>query len=218
MKKLGQFLGTNLLAGILVITPIYLALLLLFKAASSVMNVVRPIANLVPEWLPAEHILSLLLVLTICFLIGLLIRTAVGKELWERLETGVCQRIPGYQLARSLTRRLSGKTHDNVWKPALAEIEESLVPAFVIEDLSDGRFTVFVPSVPTPFAGTIYVLTPERVHLLDVPFAEVLKVLTRWGAGTADLVAAMKPADGKALAAASILGPHPRNRAESRSS
>jgi hypothetical protein len=33
------------------------------------------------------------------------------------------------------------------------EIEEALVPAFIIEELDDGRFTVFVPSVPTPFAG-----------------------------------------------------------------
>jgi len=39
-----------------------------------------------------------------------------------------------------------------VWKPALVEIEEALVPAFIIEELEDQRVTVFVPSVPTPFA------------------------------------------------------------------
>ena len=45
-----------------------------------------------------------------------------------------------------------------MWKPALVEIEEALVPAFIIEELEDQRVTVFVPSVPTPFAGasTLY--------------------------------------------------------------
>jgi hypothetical protein len=36
---------------------------------------------------------------------------------------------------------------------ALAEIEDALAPAFVIEELPDGRFTIFVPSIPTPLAG-----------------------------------------------------------------
>jgi uncharacterized membrane protein len=80
-----------------------------------------------------------------------------------------------------------------VWKPALAEIEEALVPAFIIEELDDGRFTVFVPAAPTPFSGSIYVLTPERVHPVDVPFTHAIKLLSQWGCGTKELVAAMKP-------------------------
>jgi uncharacterized membrane protein len=192
IKNFGRFLASNILAGVLVITPIYLAALLLFKAMSSLMVIVKPVANIVPEWLPAEHTLSLLLVLGVCLVVGLVIRTAVGREIWDRIETNVFQRMPGYQLVRSLTQRLSGDARDNAWTPVLAEIEEALVPAFIVEVLADGRFTVFVPSVPTPLAGSIYVLTPERVHLLSVPFAEVIKVVSRWGSGTKNLVAAME--------------------------
>ena len=79
-----------------------------------------------------------------------------------------------------------------MWKPALAEIEDALVPAFIIEELEDGRFTVFVPSVPTPFAGAVYILSRERVHPLDVPFTQAIKSVSRWGSGSKDLVAAMK--------------------------
>jgi uncharacterized membrane protein len=88
---------------------------------------------------------------------------------------------------------MAGRDEENVWKPALAEIEEALVPAFIIEELEDGRFTVFVPSVPTPFAGAVYVLTPERVHPVDVPFTHALRSVSRWGSGSKELVAAMKP-------------------------
>ena len=98
---------------------------------------------------------------------------------------------------RSLTQRLAGKDdQENVWKPALAEIEEALVPAFIIEELPDGRFTVFVPSVPTPFAGAVYILTPERVHPLDVPFTQAIQSISRRGSGSKELVAAMKPRAG----------------------
>ena len=103
------------------------------------------------------------------------------------------ERLPGYGLLRSLTQRLAGDSEEDVWKPALVEIEDALVPAFIIEELDDGRFTVFVPSVPTPLAGAVYVLSPERVHVLDVPFTQAIRTISRWGSGSKDLVAAMKP-------------------------
>ena len=110
----------------------------------------------------------------------------------ERIEKSLFERIPGYALFRSLTQRLAGESRENVWKPALAEIEDALVPAFIIEELPDGRFTVFVPSIPTPLAGAVYVLARDRVHPLDVPFTQAIQTVSRWGSGAKDLVAAMK--------------------------
>jgi uncharacterized membrane protein len=74
----------------------------------------------------------------------------------------------------------------------MAEIEEALVPAFIIEELDDGSFTVFVPSVPTPLAGAVYILPADRVHPLDVPFTQAIRAVARWGSGSKDLVAAMR--------------------------
>jgi uncharacterized membrane protein len=192
VKKLGKFVVSTLLAGLLVLAPIYLAALLLLKAGNSLIGLVRPFAKLLPEWLPAEHILSVLLVLVICFLIGVGVRTRMGRTVWERVENVLFHKIPGYELFRSLTQRLAGQSETQAWKPALAEIEEALVPAFIIEELDDGRFTVFVPSVPTPLAGAIYILSPDRVHPLNVPLRAAVKTLSRWGSGSKDLVAAME--------------------------
>ena len=89
-------------------------------------------------------------------------------------------------------QQLAGSHQEQVWKPALAEIEEALVPAFIIEEFDDGRFTVFVPSAPTPLSGSIYILTPERVHPVDVPFTQAIQTVSRWGAGAQELVAAMR--------------------------
>jgi uncharacterized membrane protein len=158
----------------------------------AVAGLVRPFARLLPAWFPAEQVLSLLFVLTICFLIGAAVRTAAGRAARERIEKSLFERIPGYALFRSLTQQLAGSPEEHVWKPALAEIEEALVPAFIIEELDDGRFTVFVPSAPTPLSGSVYILTPERVHPVDVPFTHAIKSLSRWGSGSKELVAAMK--------------------------
>jgi uncharacterized membrane protein len=192
MKHTREFFTNTLVGGLLVVVPIYLAVLLLLKAMKSVATLVRPLAKLLPPSLPAENILSLLLVLSLCFLIGLAIRAPMGRAIRERIEKSLFERIPGYALIRSLTQRLAGEGGENVWQPALAEIEDALVPAFIIEELEDGRFTVFVPSIPTPLAGAVYVLGRDRVHPLDIPFTQAIQTVSRWGSGAKDLVAAMQ--------------------------
>ena len=47
--------------------------------------------------------------------------------------------------------------------------------------------------MPTPMAGTLYILPPERVHPVDVPFTSALKVFSKWGAGAGEFVRAMQP-------------------------
>lgn len=192
MKKFLVYVPKAVLAGLLVIAPIYLALLVLLKGMKSVAGLVKPFARLLPDYLPAEQALSLFLVLMICFLIGVALRTRAGRNARERIERGFFGRIPGYALFRSLTHQLARDSPENAWKPALVEIEEALVPAFIIEEFEDGRYTVFVPSTPTPLAGAVYILDRKRVHPLDVPFTEALKTVTRWGSGAKELVAAME--------------------------
>ena len=192
MKQALSFAARAVLTGLLIVVPIYLAVLLLLKGMKSVVGLVRPVAALLPDSLPAETLLSLLLVLLVCFVVGVAVRTRAGQTVRERLEKSFFERIPGYALIRSLTRQVAGSAVENVWKPALVEIEEALVPAFIIEEPEDGRYTVFVPSIPTPFAGAVYILDRKRVHPLDVPFTEALKVVSRWGSGSKELVAALE--------------------------
>jgi uncharacterized membrane protein len=192
MKRFRDFVLNTLMAGFLVIVPIYLATLLLLKAVRSLARLIKPFAHLLPTWIPAENAISFLIVLILCFLVGSALRTRMGQAAQTRIENSVFQKLPGYTLFRSMTRQLVGEDQESTWKPALAEIEEALVPAFIIEALGDGRFTVFVPSIPTPLAGAVYILSPERVHPLNVPFTQAVRVVTQWGSGSTKLVAAMQ--------------------------
>jgi uncharacterized membrane protein len=193
LKQFWKSIVQALVGGFLFLIPIYLAILLLLKAMKSLGRVVRPMARLLPESFPAETVISLLIVLVLCLLVGVVLRTSLGQVGRTRIENSLLCKIPGYEVIRSMTRQLAGQGEENAWQPALAEIENALVPAFIVEELDDGRFTVFVPSVPTPLAGTIYILTPERVHPLNIPFTHALKAITRWGSGSRELVDAMQP-------------------------
>ncbi len=192
MRYAREFITSTVVGGLFIVVPVYLAVLLLLKGMKSAATLVRPIAALVPDWLPAENLLSLLLVLVFCFLVGVAVRTRSGRVIRERLEVAFFERLPGYGVLRSLTQRLAGNGDEEAWRPAMIEIEEALVPGFVIEEHADGRFTVFVPSVPTPFAGAVYVLGPERVHIVDIPFTQAVSSISRWGSGSKELVAAMR--------------------------
>ena len=192
MKQSGAYLLKAIVRGALIVVPVYLAILLLLKAAKSVIGIVHPIAKLLPPWFPAADVLSILLVLIVCFLIGALVHTAIGRAAKKSIERSVLERIPGYELLRTLGQRATGQSGTSAWQPALVEIEEALVPGFIVESIDDERLTVFVPSAPTPVAGAVYIIERRRVHPLDVPFTQAIKSISRWGTGSKDLVAAMK--------------------------
>jgi uncharacterized membrane protein len=194
MMRVWKSVAASLVAGLLVLVPLYLAILLLLKAMMSVGKLVSPLVAVLPDWIPGEKLVALVVILAVCLIVGFAVRTAGGHGVRRRIERAFFEKIPGYELLRSLTQRLAGDSGETAWQPALVEIEEALVPGFIIEALEDGRFTVFVPSVPTPFAGAVYVLDGSRVHPLDVPFTQAVKSISRWGQGSGELVAAMRPA------------------------
>ena len=217
MRYAREFITSTVVGGLFVVVPVYLAVLLMLKGMKTVGSLVRPFAALLPDWIPAESLLSLLLVLAFCSLVGIAVRTRSGRAVRERMEIVFFERLPGYGLLRSLTQRLAGDTDEDAWKPALVDIERgALVPGFIIEEHDDGRFTVFVPSVPTPLAGAVYVLGRERVHILDVPFTQAIRTISQWGSGSRNLVAAMRKS-GHVVSASTTRTPRPRAASAGRS-
>ena len=70
MKYARALITSTVVGGLFIVVPVYLAVLLLLKGMKTAGSLVRPIAVFVPDWLPAEGLLSLLLVLGLCFLVG----------------------------------------------------------------------------------------------------------------------------------------------------
>ena len=58
MKRIRTFIASSIVAGFLIVVPLYLAVLLLLKAMASLAGLVRPFAALLPDWMPAEDLLA----------------------------------------------------------------------------------------------------------------------------------------------------------------
>ena len=191
MRTLAEFTKTTLIGGILIVLPIYVSLLLLIKAVTGILALLKPITAGIPGSLEFRQLVAFLALFAVCFAAGLIVRTGPGLRAKNAFEQAVLERLPGYALLRGLAGRITGQAEEPSFAPALAEIEEALVPALIIEELENGSYTVLVPSVPTPMAGSLYILPRERVHRVDVPFATALKVFSKWGTGAGEFVRAM---------------------------
>jgi uncharacterized membrane protein len=192
MKTLAEFTKTTLIGGVLIILPIYLAVLLLAKMVKSLLALLAPVTAQIPAGVEFRQAVAILLLVVVCFVVGLMVRTGPGLRAKNAFELAVLEKLPGYTFLRGLAKRVTGSSGEQTMQPALVEIEDALCPAFVVEELEDGSFTVLVPSAPTPMAGSIYILPRERVHPVDIPFTEAIGVFTKWGTGSGRFVRAMK--------------------------
>lgn len=190
MTALAQFTKTTLIGGVLVILPIYLAILLLAKTVAGLLALIGPVTAQIPAAMHFRQVIAVLLLVVICFVVGLIVRTGPGLRTKNAFERAVLVRLPGYVFLRGLAKRLSGRGEEQTLAPALVELDDGLVPAFIVEAVADDRYTVLIPSAPTPMAGSVMIVTRERVHPVDIPFTKAIAVFSKWGTGAGDFVAA----------------------------
>jgi uncharacterized membrane protein len=191
MKQVLGFLKATVLGGLLLVLPTWLAVLLVGKALMHLQVFVKPITAELPASIAHPRIIAVLLLIALCFAVGLLIQTAIGAQVERVVEQRVLEKLPGYSTLRGFAAQLTAFETTVTFQPALLEIEEALVPGFFVEEHSHDRCTVFVPSVPTPLAGAIYIIARNRVHRLNLPIIAVMQCISRWGAGSGALVAAI---------------------------
>jgi uncharacterized membrane protein len=191
MKAFAEFTRTTLIGGVLIVLPIYVSILLLAKSLAIVVKLLSPVTAQIPEAMQFRQIIASLILIAVCFIAGIMARTGLGRRAQLAVERHLLNRIPGYALVRGLAARMAGRQEDDMFAVALVEMGDGLVMAFVVERHDDGAFTVFVPSVPTPAAGAVFIVPKERVHLVDVAFAKAASVVSKWGAGARDLRAVM---------------------------
>jgi uncharacterized membrane protein len=193
MHAILQFLKTTLLGGVLIILPAWIATLLLLKALAQLGKLVDPVSNQLPQQVNHPRILAFLLLILVCFLIGLALRTLIGRHIARSVENKVLRKLPGYSTLSSVARQMGESQENRGFKPALVDMEDGLAPCFIVEVHPDTRVTVFVPSSPTPAAGIILIIDASRVHPIDVSVAKMFACVSKWGAGSGELLTASRP-------------------------
>lgn len=119
MKALAEFTKTTLIGGLLIILPIYLSVLLLAKAVNGLLALVAPITPQIPASVQFRQVLSILLLTTVCFIAGLIVRTGPGLRAKNAFERAVLEKLPFYKLLHGLAGRLTGHADEPAFAPAV---------------------------------------------------------------------------------------------------
>jgi uncharacterized membrane protein len=183
-----KFLKTTIIGGVLVILPVALMAVGIVKAIGVVRGVLAPIVAMLPAWLQYPSVVAAVLVVAFCFLAGVLVRTKFAQVAGRAVDRGFLEKIPGYTVFKTLTRRLSGQGDESA-AVALVSFEDHQEIGFVMERLPDGRSAVFIPSVPTATSGGLMILPADRIKVLDAPMKKAFSCFSHWGTGTAELLA-----------------------------
>ncbi len=180
-----------------VILPVAILFFVFNWIFNLVRNMIQPLTNLVMTKSQIQEILAAILViaviLTLCFVIGVFVRTSLGKWIYQTLENRILKVAPGYSLIKETVMQFLGSKKSPFSSVALAQIfgNETLVSAFVTDTHSDGSYTVFVPTGPNPTSGNIYHLEGRFVHPIDVPVEDTMRSILSCGAGSTKLIKAL---------------------------
>ena len=187
-----QFFKSTVIGGLFFIIPIALIVIVLAKCLA----VARPIAVLLAEKLPFEKIggvaisflLEIGLVILVCFFGGLFYKTRPAKHFVAWLESNILSNIPSYSFMKSMGESVLGMDESKTQEVVLAWIEESWQLAFVTDRLANGMIAVYVPGAPSPWSGSLYFMTVEKIRKVDITVKYALAIIKRIGVGTDEIL------------------------------
>ena len=197
MKKLKKFIKTTILGGVIVLLPVLLTGFLLNWLFNFITGLIYPLTKMVVEKAQVQKYLAdalvILIIIAICFMVGLVVRTKLGGFFYRQIEKRILKVMPGYTLFRNTIKQFLGQEKAPVSRVALVQPfgNSTLMTGFVTDEHPDGRYTVFAPSALNPTTGLILHLEKEYVHLVDVSVEETMRSIISCGAGSTQLLKKM---------------------------
>jgi len=194
LQKLSRFVTTTVLGGVVVVLPAVILFLLVRLVFLTIVPVLQPVGHLfdlqeyVQKWM--VDILSLALVITAFFLLGLMVRTRFGSRFFDRIEQQYLYKLPLYSILRETIRQFTGSSKTPFSQVVLVEVFNSPTKmlGFITEELSNGEMAVFVPTGPNPTNGFIFILPRDKVELVNIRTEEAMRIVIGLGVGMGSVI------------------------------
>jgi uncharacterized membrane protein len=194
LKKLARFFKTTLIGGVAVILPVLIILSVFKWLFDSIIERIEPITAFIVTSTQLQSILadsiSVMIIIVICFLVGLLVRTRLGGFIYGFFEDKLLKKIPGYRMVKETVSQFFLGNKKLFTAVALVNLFDSdtMVTALITDEHPDGSFTVFLPTAPNPTSGNIFHVRGDRVHKLDISVEEAMKTVISCGVGSRRLI------------------------------
>ncbi|MEH6607422.1 MAG: hypothetical protein V7711_17715, partial [Pseudomonadales bacterium] len=184
-----KFLQTTIMGGILFILPLVILIAVVGKA----MSIVDVLATPFLTYLPVEtiagvaviHILSLLIVIFLCFLAGIASGAPAVARWVSALEDNVLMKLPPYVLLKAKTSSMLNLAESNELAPILVRFDDSWQMAYGIESVPGDKQLIFLPGAPDAWSGSVCIVENERVKSLGTSVKSIASSMGQLGKGAA---------------------------------
>jgi uncharacterized membrane protein len=184
--KLGNFIRITIAGGILFLIPVGVIVFIMAKTISFLYDVSRPITARLPfrnvAGVGVNTLMSIILLLLICFVAGIFMKTKLAKRIVQWLEDRVLVYVPGYSYVRARSTDWFSNEKTYAWKPATIFVDDNEVICFVIDETED-YCSIFLPSAPVPSSGSICVREKKKVTFLPITVSEAVSMIRQFGKG-----------------------------------
>ena len=201
MVKLKVFARQALFGGILVLLPIVILGAVFRWMFYVVTDLIQPMTNYMAShfYLPelVADLTVIALILLICFAVGTLVSTGIGKWLHNHFDKYLARLAPGYRIVKEIVSQVFGSSESSPFSKGevvrvklFGEACETKVTAIVTARHPDGNVTIFMPTGPNPTSGNIYHVPQQLVEFYpDASVEQMMKTIIACGAGSAELFA-----------------------------
>lgn len=187
MKSMLQFVRTTLSGGILFLLPLVLLVGILNKAHEIFLKISKPLVGKLPNIIgnfDLHNLIAILILVSVCFISGLLFKLKLTKRWVRRLEENVLSYLPGYNLLKSIVAGAVGEEIEHGLSTVLVynPDEEAWGIGFLVEE-GDGLCTVFIPEAPRHDSGDVKIVPAANVKKVQVSSYKAAKSLKSYGKG-----------------------------------
>jgi uncharacterized membrane protein len=184
MKKIAEIIKLTLKGGLLFIVPIFTIVYILGMIFSKVKGLVDNMGStdLAPVVGGRFHwILILLILVFICFLVGLLAKTKPAQKFIGFLENAILGNIPGYALLKRAGESVIGLDSEKAYKVILLDSGDSKQIGFLVEKIDENNVAVFMPDVPNPTSGALMFVNKDTVKELNISYKAAIDIFKSVG-------------------------------------
>jgi uncharacterized membrane protein len=192
MNSKFQFLSTTVIGGIVFLVPIIVCIVILGKAFEIMRKLAVPLARALPidsvAGLVIADLIAVVVIVIVCFIAGLVAKTALAAQLVTWLESNLLSRISVYTFIKGMTDSVTGLEESDSLKPVLARYDDNWQVAFEVERIDGEYVAIYVPGAPNPWSGGVIIMSADRIQPLDIPMNVAIRNVRSLGQGSNGLL------------------------------
>ncbi len=184
-KSMGVF-KTTAIGGLIFLLPLAVIGYLLGYVFQLIYVAYQAVEQFIPVYsaigIAIVFLLSIALIVLLCFSCGLLAQRAIARQFSQKFEQQLTSVFPKYAIYKDILAGTIGGTQN---APTLQPVQITHCGlrclAFESDRLSNGDVVVYMPGAPDTWLGSVVIVPCDQVQSLDVPFNEVLGIFERLG-------------------------------------